>query len=204
MSEDEAGYIPTSSDLYNPTGDFIEDTERLAKVVAPLKEGNLRIEKQKEAERQERESNQLAVKESIQEAVAKLPERIEVPQEDGSYIVVRKSEDRLRMARTVNKDIRMDGYHPDFDSMTAYEVITFDRSGNNYTPQTIHIFDLDKLKAGDTSRYWGDARRIHLVPEANMRSFASTNTFEEIPEIAPLTNALPSVMGHISEMTTVK
>ena len=199
MSEDGVEFIPIDSNMYKPTGDFVADAEKLARVVEPFKKEKVRKEKKKEADRLKREEELRKIRTAMNEFIKELPERVAVPQNDGSFIVVRNTYDRLRLARSSDGDVEMGGYHPDFRPMTAYEVITLTSSkkGEGKEPGTVHIFDIDRLKAGDTNRYWGDAKRIHLIDRSETGAYESTNTIEEIPRVAPLTSSLPSIVEFV-------
>lgn len=198
MTEDRGEIpYPADSDLYKPTGDFNTDAEKLAKVMEPFKRQAARREEEAIIKAEQQAEAVAKVKQSLNEAWTELPshESVSVPQPDGSFIVVRKSEDRIRIARSSDANVSMGGYHPNFAPMSGFEVVTYNRSKGQ--PETIHMFNINKLKAGDTARYWGDARRIHLEEGRSSGSYASTDEVTSIPETAPLTNSIPEVLDFV-------
>lgn len=146
------------------------------------------------SEKNQKSKKIIEIKSAIKELVEVMPDRVVIPEEDGTFFVISKSNDRFRLAKTKDSEIRMGGYEPDFQKMTAFEAVMFGSAigGNDKGLGKVYSFDIDKLKARDTDPYWGGAKKVILHDEG--RNYDVTDDERKLLETAPLTSALPKVV----------
>ena len=127
----------------------------------------------KRAERQQAEVRELgkredylvnykATLESIYDSMSLSEHRV-VAREDGGYLVIRKSRDRLRLALTRDKDINLGGYRPDFDEILEWQEVDIDRVNGRTVASRFHHWNKDQLGKARSQLYWASATEVNLT-----------------------------------------
>lgn len=150
-------------------------------------------QKAKELEDMRSELNNTGKQFSDLYAGMKKEDTISTPLENGSFLVVKKGFDRLRMAHTTDQNKNLGGYLPTFDDISEWQEVIIDGFGSNEpVVRTAYHWSkeqLDEYKQ-NSSVYWGKSTQVRLGDFRNVPADVVVQSFEE----AKVIMRVPQVM----------
>ena len=96
---------------------------------------------------------------------------------DGTFTVVSRSKDRLRLATTTDPELSLYGYTPPFDTVSGWQEVSIDKATGK--PKQIHYWDKKGMEQIKPGKYWTVAT---IVVDCNLRDNPSSDDIHSTSE----------------------